>query len=64
MTPGKEAEYVKIVVVGGRVQGAMLVGDTELEEAMEHLVLDQTDVSAYGQWLLDDNIVDVADYFD
>jgi len=64
VTPGADSEYVKVVVVGGRVQGAMLVGDTELEEAMEHLILDQTDISSYGEWLLDDNLVDVADYFD
>ena len=64
VSPGASAEYVKVVVVGGRVQGAMLVGDTELEEAMEHLILDQTDISSYGEWLLDDNVVDVADYFD
>ena len=31
---------------------------------MEHLILDQVDVTDYGQWLLDDNVVDVADYFD
>ena len=66
VTPGTRegSEYVKVVVVSGRVQGAMLVGDTELEEAMEHLILDQTDISAYGEHLLDDGLVDLADFFD
>lgn len=56
-------EYVKLVMQDGRVQGAVLIGDTELEEMCENLILDQLDVSALGEQLLDPNI-DIDDYFD
>lgn len=32
-TPGKE--YVKVVLRDGRMQGAVLIGDTDLEETFE-----------------------------
>ena len=60
-TKGKE--YVKLVLQGGRVQGAVLIGDTELEETCENLILDQVDVSHLGEDLLNPH-VDVEDYFD
>lgn len=60
-TKGKE--YVKLVLQGGRVQGAVLVGDTDLEETFENLILDQIDVSHLGEDLLNPH-VDVEDYFD
>lgn len=60
-TPG--VEYVKLVVHHGRVVGAMLIGDTDLEETFENLILNQLDVSAYGEHLLDPD-VDIEDYFD
>ena len=34
------------------MQGAVLVGDTELEETFEHLILDGLDLSRYGPDLL------------
>ena len=46
------------------MHGAMLVGDTELEEVMEHLILNQVDVTPFGADLLNDAAVDLADYFD
>jgi hypothetical protein len=61
VTPG--VEYVKVVVVGGRVKGAMLIGETDLEETFENLILNQLDVSRYGVHLLDPDF-DVEDYFD
>ncbi len=62
LTPG--LEYIKVVVVGGRVKGAMLVGEgTELAETFENLILNELDVSAYGVDLLDPD-VDIDDYFD
>lgn len=61
VTPGHE--YVKLVVVGGRVKGAMLIGETDLEETFENLILNQLDVSQYGEALLDPD-VDIEDYFD
>ncbi|XP_058061750.1 pyridine nucleotide-disulfide oxidoreductase domain-containing protein 1 [Anopheles bellator] len=61
MTPG--LEYVKFVLVEGRLQGALLVGETGLEETCENLILNQLDLSSYGEDLLDPNI-DIEDYFD
>lgn len=56
-------EYVKLVLQHGRVQGAVLVGDTDLEETFENLILDQVDVSHLGDDLLHPH-VDIEDYFD
>ncbi|XP_018007351.1 pyridine nucleotide-disulfide oxidoreductase domain-containing protein 1 [Hyalella azteca] len=61
MTPG--LEYVKVVLKEGRMQGALLIGDTDLEETFENLILNQMDLSAYGEDLLDPD-VDIEDYFD
>ncbi|XP_037070259.1 pyridine nucleotide-disulfide oxidoreductase domain-containing protein 1-like [Pollicipes pollicipes] len=61
MTPG--VEFVKVVLRGGRVQGALLLGDTELEETFENLILSQMDVSHLGDDLLAPD-VDIDDYFD
>ena len=47
----------------GMMQGALLIGDTDLEETFENLILNQLDLSAYGEDLLDPNI-DIEDYFD
>lgn len=60
-TPG--VEYVKVVLVGGRVRGAMLVGDTGLEETFENLILSETDVSHIGDDMLTRE-VDIEDFFD
>ena len=60
-TPG--VEYVKITVLNGKVVGALLIGDTDLEEVMENLILNRLDVSRFGIDLLDPNI-DIEDYFD
>ncbi|XP_078493338.1 pyridine nucleotide-disulfide oxidoreductase domain-containing protein 1-like [Ciona intestinalis] len=56
-------EYVKVVLFNGRIIGCVLIGETDLEETFENLILNQTDVSALGENLLDPN-VDIADYFD
>lgn len=63
VTRGKE--YIKCVMSRGcsRMQGAILVGETDLEETFENLILNQTDLSVYGADLLDPNI-DIEDYFD
>lgn len=42
ITPG--AEYVKIVTLHGRVVGALLIGDTDLEETFENLILNRLDM--------------------
>lgn len=61
MTKGHE--YVKLVLEDGRMQGAVLIGDTDLEEMCENLILNQLDLSIYGEDLLNPDI-DIEDYFD
>lgn len=56
-------EYVKAVMQDGRMMGAVLIGETDLEETFENLILNQMDLSPYGEDLLDPNI-DIEDYFD
>ncbi|XP_061617564.1 pyridine nucleotide-disulfide oxidoreductase domain-containing protein 1 isoform X3 [Phyllopteryx taeniolatus] len=59
----KGQEYVKVVLQGGRMVGAVLIGETDLEETFENLILNQMDLTAYGEDLLNPN-VDIEDYFD
>ncbi|XP_076153261.1 pyridine nucleotide-disulfide oxidoreductase domain-containing protein 1 [Alosa pseudoharengus] len=59
----KGHEYIKVVLSNGRMMGAVLIGETNLEETFENLILNQMDLSAYGEDLLDPNI-DIEDYFD
>lgn len=50
-------------MVDGRMHGALLIGETDLEETFENLILNQMDLSSYGEDLLDPSI-DIEDYFD
>lgn len=52
-----------MIVRGGRVHGAVLVGETGMEETLENLILNQLDVSSFGENLLDPAI-DIEDFFD
>lgn len=61
MTKGKE--YIKVVLKDGTMQGAILIGDTDLEETFENLILNQTDLTPFKDDLLDPNI-DIEDFFD
>ena len=56
-------EYVKIVIHEGKVYGALLIGETDLEETFENLILNQIDVSPFGEDLINPDI-DIEDYFD
>ena len=87
-------EYVKVVLQNGRMVGAVLIGDTDLEvgtamhnlyevlslvqrascllcahaqlvlqETFENLILNQMDLSRFGEELLNPDI-DIEDYFD
>ncbi|GBP16991.1 Pyridine nucleotide-disulfide oxidoreductase domain-containing protein 1 [Eumeta japonica] len=60
-TPG--LEYIKFVLHNDRLQGAILIGETDLEEMCENLILDQIDLSPFGDDILNPDI-DVDDYFD
>lgn len=56
-------EYIKLILKNGKMQGAVLIGDTNLEEMCENLILNQLDLSVYGEDLLNPDI-DIEDYFD
>ncbi|XP_017882198.1 pyridine nucleotide-disulfide oxidoreductase domain-containing protein 1 [Ceratina calcarata] len=59
----KGSEYIKLILDKGKMQGAVLIGDTDLEEMCENLILNQLDLSIYGEDLLNPDI-DIEDYFD
>lgn len=59
----KGMEYIKCIMVDGRMQGAVLIGETNMEETFENLILNQMDLSEYGEDLLNPDI-DIEDYFD
>lgn len=59
----KGQEYVKVVLSEGRMVGAVLIGETDLEETFENLILNKMDLTPYGEDLLNPNI-DIEDYFD
>lgn len=59
----KDVEYIKYVLVDGRLEGAILIGETGLEETTENLILNQLDLSPYGDDILNPDI-DIEDYFD
>lgn len=50
------ATFVRVLLLRGRMQGAVLVGETELEETFENLILDGLDLSQYGPGLLDPDV--------
>jgi len=52
------------VTAGDRVQGAVLIGDTGLEETFENMILCQLDISKMGTGALLDPNIDLEDYFD
>lgn len=56
-------EYIKFVMQNGRLQGAILIGETDLEEMCENLILDQIDLTPFGDDILNPDI-DIDDYFD
>lgn len=51
------------MVKDGKLHGAVLIGETEMEETFENLILNQLDISQYGENLLNSDI-DIDDYFD
>ena len=59
----EECQYVRVLLLRGRMMGAVLVGETDLEETFENLILDGVDLSRFGPHLIDPD-VDLEDYFD
>lgn len=47
---------MRVLLLRGRLVGAVLIGETDLEEAFENLILDGLDLSSYGPALLDPDI--------
>ncbi|XP_017019350.1 pyridine nucleotide-disulfide oxidoreductase domain-containing protein 1 [Drosophila kikkawai] len=60
-TPNKE--YIKFVLQNGRLRGAILIGDTDLAETCENLILNGIDLEPFGDDILNPDI-DIEDYFD
>lgn len=58
-----DTEYIKFVLKDGRLVGALLIGETGLEETCENLILNQIDLTPFGDDILNPNI-DIEDYFD
>lgn len=56
-------QYVKVLVKDGKLKGCILIGDTDLEETFENLIINQLDISDIKETILE-NIVDLEDYFD
>ena len=56
-------EYVKVILKNGRLKGCLLIGETDLEETFENLILNELDIGFLGESLLDPG-VDIEDYFD
>jgi NAD(P)H-nitrite reductase large subunit len=50
------ATFVRVLLLRGKMQGAVLIGDTDLEETFENLILDGLDLSQFGPALLDPDI--------
>jgi hypothetical protein len=57
--------FVRVLLVRGRLRGAVLIGDEAcaLAETFEQLILDELDVGSLGPHILDPD-VDIEDYFD
>ncbi len=51
-----EATFVRVLLLRGRMQGAVLIGETDLEETFENLILDGLDLTQFGPGLLDPDI--------
>jgi len=59
----KDEEYIKVILLEGRILGSVLIGETDYEETFENLILNQIDVSYLGSDLINPDI-DITDYFD
>ncbi|EGT56214.1 hypothetical protein CAEBREN_30315 [Caenorhabditis brenneri] len=59
----EEDKLVRCVVVNNRIVGALLIGDTEMEETLENLILNKTDLEGIADTFLEPG-VDLDDYFD
>lgn len=56
-------EYIKLICEDKKIHGAMLIGESDMAEAVENLILDQFDVSSYGEAILEHEF-DLTEYYD
>lgn len=61
INPGDE--YIKLICDDKKIHGALLIGETDLAEAAENLILNQFDVSTYEETILEPEF-DLAEYYD
>lgn len=47
---------MRVLLLRGKMAGAVLIGETGLEETFENLILDGLDLSSYGPALLDPDV--------
>ncbi|XP_020810366.1 pyridine nucleotide-disulfide oxidoreductase domain-containing protein 1 [Drosophila serrata] len=59
----RNKEYIKFVLQNGRLRGAILIGDTDLAETCENLILNGIDLEPFGDDILNPDI-DIEDFFD
>lgn len=55
--------FIKVILKDGKVKGVTLIGDTDMEETFENLIISQMDVTTIQDHLLEAT-VDLDDYFD
>jgi hypothetical protein len=60
--PG-ERSFARVVIQHGKVKGAICIGEMDLSEVLENLILDGLDVSAFGSDIIS-GCVDLDDVFD
>ena len=62
--PGDQFIRLVVCLKRGRIRGATLIGETELEETFENLILNGIDAHMVVEALENDLDVDLEDYFD
>ena len=62
---GPDSKFVRVLLLCGKMIGAVLIGETEMEEAFQNLILDGLDISSLGADILDPDceIDHVFDWF-
>lgn len=53
MLQGQDSSFVRVLLLRGKMIGAVLIGATDLEEAFQNLILDGLDISSFGADILD-----------
>lgn len=59
----KDKEYIKFFFYDKYLYGAILVGETELEDCVENLILNEMDISYMYDYIMNPEF-NLADYYD